>query len=250
MLRGPFVSFWLIQTGWLRWVCVCIKRGIFISYVMSKQMRRNSEVCEAYVNFEYYTKLGCSNGSCICVSMEVYGSFRISIDKKAVLCQFCLTFSFLLKPYAHMTWMACLPFRDRTNRIYIFDANELIQFINWFNKIPANHFCTPIILLFSIQMEWNEFQVLIWGWLWFRCIFACHVQTQKLRAAFACVRTCKRAYTRTRTHMQWQHILFTLFFFASVIVESVLETMICNWVENSAKSQKKQIFFGVMAIKW
>lgn len=34
-------------------VWMCIKRGIFISYVMSTLMRRNSEVCEAYVNLEY-----------------------------------------------------------------------------------------------------------------------------------------------------------------------------------------------------
>lgn len=59
-------------------------------------------------------------------------------------------------------------------------------------------------------------------------------------ASSICVRAnAVETHARTHTHMQCQQNLFTLFF-GYARFESVLETMICNQMENSVESQRKK----------
>lgn len=195
------------------------------------------------------SKLGCSNGSCVCVPMEVYGSFRISIDKKAVMCQFGLSLShFLLNPYTHVMFAI----RDRQPTGFIFDANELIQFIIWFNKISANHSCVHQ-LSFCFPSERNGTKWILSSDLRMTLVSLCfRVPCANPRVASGvCVRSnvAESIHTHTYTHaMAKTNSVYIILCLGSI--------WMCSWNHDLQSNgefcwkPKKSIFFGVMAIKW
>lgn len=140
-------------------------------------------------------------------------------------------------PILCLFWHVCDSWSDQPD-LYL-NANDLIQFIIWFNKISANHSCTPIILFHPIPngMKWilsSDSRMTLVS-LYFRVPCA-----NPNVASGICVRTnAVKTHARTHTHMQCQQNLFTLFF-GYAWFESVLETMICNQMENSVESQRKK----------